>query len=95
MPERIRRWGSGLAVPIPKALADRLGLAEGTAVELAAAGGRLVVTPAGQDYDLAASVEGITGENRHGETDWAPPRGLEATLEEWLSPEDEEAYRDL
>jgi antitoxin MazE len=69
-----------LAIRIPKALADELGIREGTKVDLTVSGGSLQLTPAApptRRYTLAELVAGITPENTHEELDWGPPVGTE------------------
>jgi antitoxin component of MazEF toxin-antitoxin module len=45
MRAQIGRWGNGLALRIPKHLADALAIGEGTAVAIGMEGGRLVLMP--------------------------------------------------
>ena len=63
----VRQWGNSLALRIPKALAERSRLADGTEVELAFEGGRLVVTPVAPAPSLAELLARVTDENRHDE----------------------------
>lgn len=74
----VRQWGNSLALRIPKALAERSCLAEGTEVELALEGGRLVVTPVAPTPSLAELLARVSDENRHGEVGTGPPWGREA-----------------
>lgn len=77
METQVGRWGNSLAVRIPQAFARELRVEEGGMVELTLADGTLVVTPARRGYDLDRLVAAITPENRHGETDWGEPEGVE------------------
>ncbi len=72
----VSRWGSSLAVRIPKALAEQWGVEEGSAVELFAEGGDIVLRK--RSYDLAELVAGMSAENAHPEMDWGAPQGDEA-----------------
>ncbi|HOC42517.1 MAG TPA: AbrB/MazE/SpoVT family DNA-binding domain-containing protein [Thermoanaerobaculales bacterium] len=75
---RVQRWGNSLAVRIPKAFADDLGLADGAAVELTLDEGSLVLRPQLQPtYRLEELLDRVTRENRHGEEDLGPPAGGE------------------
>ena len=74
----VRRWGNSLAIRIPKALAERSRLAEGTEVELAVDGGRLVVTPVSPVPSLDDLLARVTDENRHGEVGTGSAVGREA-----------------
>ena len=76
---RIIKCGNGLAVRIPKAVAEELRLKAGDSVMLTASEGlielrRAMLTP-------KELVAGITPENRHGEIDWGPDVGKE--IVEW------------
>lgn len=72
---RVTRWGNSLAVRIPRAVAEQVRLEEGGEVEMTVEDGRIVVWPRPPTYDLDELVEGITPENRHGETDWGEAEG--------------------
>ena len=72
---RISKWGSSLAVRIPKAIAEEWGVKEGTAIELSrdSKGVRLRK----RKYTLEEMVESLKGADLHPEVDWGPPRGKE------------------
>ena len=74
----VRRWGNSLALRIPKVLAERSRLAEGTEVEIAVEDGRLVVTPISPTPSLDDLLARVTDENRHGEVGTGPAVGREA-----------------
>ena len=78
MQARIAKWGNSLGVRIPKALAEEIGLDEGTNVEVTVSGRNLVLAPARSQYSLNELVARITPKNRHGETDWGPSVGNES-----------------
>ena len=71
----VSRWGSSLAVRIPKALAEQWGVEEGSAIEFFAEGGDIVLRK--RRYDLAELVAGMSPEESHPETDWGAPQGDE------------------
>ena len=71
----IRKWGSSLAVRIPKAVAEQCGVSEGSAVEMEAQAGRIVLRK--RAYDLAEMLNGITADNLHAEQDFGEPEGNE------------------
>ncbi|MDZ4791347.1 MAG: AbrB/MazE/SpoVT family DNA-binding domain-containing protein [Hyphomicrobiales bacterium] len=75
MQTQISKWGNSLAVRIPKAHAEQLGLLDGMTVELEAAGDAITITKT--KYDLGAMLNAITPENLHGETGWGAPVGRE------------------
>jgi antitoxin MazE len=63
MQTHIARWGNSLALRIPRAVADRLGLKEGGAVELWVEEERLVVRSSRGAVRLDELLAGITPEN--------------------------------
>jgi antitoxin MazE len=76
----IAKWGNSLAVRVPKHIADELGLAAGTPVELRVEDGRLVLAkprPKLPRYKLSELLEGYDGTNNHPEVDWGPDVGRE------------------
>lgn len=78
MKTSIQKWGSSLALRIPKLFAEEANLAENTAVELSVVGGKLVVSAVDESIPtLNELVAGITEDNRHGEVDWGRPVGRE------------------
>jgi antitoxin MazE len=76
--QTVCKWGNSLAVRIPAAFAETVGLCEGTEVDLNIQAGRLIVAPVRQQrYDLQQLLEQITPENRHDLVDWGKPVGKE------------------
>ena len=75
----ISKWGNSLAVRIPAAFAETVGLEEGSEVEVKIRAGQLIVIPAvSRRYDLRRLVEQITPENSHELIDWGKPAGKES-----------------
>lgn len=72
----ISKWGTSLAIRIPKTLAQQWGVENGTAIEMTPEGDSLVLRK--HTYDLATMLSQITPENLHKEVDWGPARGAEA-----------------
>jgi antitoxin MazE len=77
MQVQIARWGNSLGLRIPKDLAAQTGLRAGARVEIAAAGDRIVITPARSRYALADLLDGVTPEAMREAFDWGPDRGRE------------------
>jgi antitoxin MazE len=73
----VARWGNSLGLRIPKDIALRVGLCEGSRVEVEAAGGRIIITPARPRYVLADLLKGMTPEAMREAFDWGPDRGRE------------------
>ncbi|MCY4396955.1 MAG: AbrB/MazE/SpoVT family DNA-binding domain-containing protein [Rhodospirillaceae bacterium] len=71
----IRKWGSSLAVRIPKAIAEQCEVSEGSAVEMDAQDGRIVLRK--KSHDLADMLSRITADNLHAEQDFGEPEGNE------------------
>jgi antitoxin MazE len=74
---RVAKWGNSLGVRIPRAAAKKVGLTEGTSVEVKIAGRTLVLALAAPEYRLEDLVAKITPKNRHRETSWDGPVGNE------------------
>ncbi len=77
MQTRIQRWGNSLALRIPKAFAENLGLTDNVSVELTVSGGKLVVVPSTRPR-LADLLADVTDANLHRAEDWGEPAGNEA-----------------
>lgn len=74
----VAKWGNSLAVRIPKGVADDAHLVDGTEVEIAVEGGRVVLAPTPPTYCLEDLLAGITDDNQHPELFVDAPRGEEA-----------------
>ena len=72
---RVSKWGSSLAVRIPKAIAEEWGVKEGTQIELTREGNGVNLRK--RRYDLDEMIESMKGADLHPEVDWGPPRGKE------------------
>lgn len=77
MKGRIARWGNSLGVRIPRDIAGRVGLADGTTVEIEARGDRVVISPSRPRYRLEDLLVGMTPKGMHKAFDWGPDRGRE------------------
>lgn len=71
----IAKWGSSLAVRIPKPICELWGVREGSLIELVPKDGHVVMYR--KAYDLDDMLARITSENRHPEVDAGPARGKE------------------
>ncbi len=72
----VSRWGTSLAIRIPKPIAEQWGVQEGSAIEIVPQGEQVVLRR--KTYDLEDLVTQITPENLHSEQDFGPPQGNEA-----------------
>ena len=78
MRARVSRWGNSLAIRLPREVASRAEVAEGTEIEITLEDRRIVVRPMPTAPTLEELVDAITDEHRHEETDWGGPVGREA-----------------
>ncbi len=76
MDSTISMWGNSLALRVPKAYAKKVGLKNGTKVEIIVQGSHLVVKPL-KEYSLKALVGQISPENTYEEVDFGEPEGKE------------------
>ena len=73
--QHVRKWGSSLAVRIPKAIAEQWGVSEGSAIEMESRGDRVVMRK--KAYDLDDMLSRVTADNLHPEQDTGEPQGNE------------------
>lgn len=79
MRTKVQKWGNSLALRIPKTFAEELQIVSEAIVELTLEDGKLVIAPpAGDVYQLEQLLDRITADNRHEESDWGAPVGLES-----------------
>jgi antitoxin MazE len=70
METRVQKWGNSLAVRIPKALADEVGLGDNSPVRISLRDKQLVVVPLAKPmFSLATLLSQVTEANLHGEVD--------------------------
>ena len=78
MQAKVKNWGNSLAVRIPKAFADEIGLTDESLVELKLEADHIILTPVrAPKYNLDDLVAKITDDNVHGEVDTGGPVGNE------------------
>jgi antitoxin MazE len=73
----VAKWGNSLGVRVPKDIAARVGLREGSRVEMIAEGDRIVLTVARPAYTLEELLVGTTPEAMHEAFDWGDDLGRE------------------
>lgn len=79
MKARIRKWGNSLALRIPRAVADELGLERDSLVDLTMMRKKLVVAPAPKERLCLEDLLGqVTSGNLQAEADFGSPVGREA-----------------
>lgn len=77
MQVQVARWGNSLGVRIPKEIAGRAGLAEGSRVEIALEKGQIVLSPARPRYRLEDLLQGVSRRAMREAFDWGPDVGRE------------------
>ena len=76
---KVQKWGNSLAVRIPKAFAEELGLENSTVVEMSLSEGQLVMKAAApRRWKLEDLLAQVTPENIHAEIDSGESVGREA-----------------
>ena len=73
--QQLGKWGSSLAVRIPKVVAEQCGIIEGERVQLVAHRDGVLIRK--HKYDLTAMVNEITPNNIHHEQGFGKPLGKE------------------
>ena len=81
---RICKWGSSLAVHIPKPIPKQRGLHEGSAVEMVSRGNQVMLRQ--KTYSLGDILATVTDENLHPEVDTGSAQGNEAWQKGPTSP---------
>ena len=71
----ISKWGTSLAVRIPKPIAEQWGVREGSAIEIVSCGDQVVLCK--KCYNLDDMLAGVTADNLHPEMDTSPALGKE------------------
>ena len=78
MRTRIQRWGNGLALRIPRRIADEAGPTSGTTVDVEVADGKIVVVPRPvSTFTLEDLLAQVSEQNRHDAADTDPAVGRE------------------
>jgi len=74
----VQKWGNSLALRIPSSIAKDIQLRQGSSVEVAVEGGRMIVKPSKKrKLSLPQLLKGVTKGNLHSEQDWGAPVGRE------------------
>nr|WP_160043685.1 MULTISPECIES: AbrB/MazE/SpoVT family DNA-binding domain-containing protein [Paenibacillus] len=72
----VQKWGNSLGIRIPKSLALKVGLEEGSEIDLDVENGHLVIKP--KSTTLGELLTQVTPENLHEEVSTGEPEGREA-----------------
>ena len=71
----ISKWGTSLAIRIPKPIAEQWGVREGSAIEIVSRGNQVVLRK--KSYSLDDMLANVTPGNLHSELDTSPALGNE------------------
>ncbi len=71
-------WGANIALRLPRDIARQAGFSNGTAVEVEARDGEVIVRAAAPRYRLDDLLRGMTPETMRDAFDWGPDQGREA-----------------
>ena len=77
MQVQISKWGNSLGVRVPKDVAAKLGLTEGSRVDISVEGDRLVISTRRPVFTLDELLVGMTPESMRDAFDWGPDVGRE------------------
>jgi antitoxin MazE len=78
METRVQKWGNSLALRIPKALADEVGLKNNASVQMTLHDKKLVIELTSPlTFDLDEMLARVTDQNLHSEVDTGPAVGVE------------------
>jgi antitoxin MazE len=78
METRVQKWGNSLALRIPKALADEVGLKNNVPVQLSLQDKKLIIElTIPSTFDLDEMLARVTDQNLHSEVDTGPAVGVE------------------
>ncbi|WP_270169489.1 AbrB/MazE/SpoVT family DNA-binding domain-containing protein [Paenibacillus sp. SYP-B4298] len=72
---QVQKWGNSLGIRIPKSLAMKVGIEEGTEVDLHIEDGHLLIKPKSATLDELLSQ--VTSDNVHTEIPTGDPQGRE------------------
>ena len=73
----VSKWGNSLAIRIPKNIADKINLKEGTAISIDVSDNNIVITPKTIRYTLEELLAEASSEDFDGEYDWGETVGEE------------------
>lgn len=75
---KLKKWGNSLAIRIPQAVVQDLGLSTDSNLQLTSNGTVVTIKPANRkNLSLEALLDKITPENLQQESDWGKPAGKE------------------
>lgn len=73
---QVQKWGNSLGIRIPKSLALKIGIEEGSEVDLDVENGHLIIKP--KSATLDELLAHVTPDNLHKEVSTGKPQGRES-----------------
>lgn len=73
--QRLSKWGNSLGLRVPQAIAEQLGLRDGSEVTMRVSGDTIVISRAKPSFRLDDLLDALQPEHRHEEIDWGEPKG--------------------
>jgi len=77
----LTRWGNSLGLRIPKAMTEKIGLTDGSRVEVQMEDDRIVISSARPRYVLRDLLVGVTPDDMRDAFDWGEDVGREIVEE--------------
>ncbi len=77
MDTTIQKWGNSLAIRIPKAFADEIGLDQGSEIDIQIVDGQIVIKPVKKPTYVETLLSHVTEDNLHAEVDTGTATGDE------------------
>jgi antitoxin MazE len=77
MQVQVAKWGNSLGLRVPKEVAAKVGLSEGSRVEMSTEGSTITISVERPVYALAELLEDTTPENMREAWDWGADVGRE------------------
>lgn len=79
MTTKVQKWGNSLAVRLPKEIADKFNLSEGSSVFVIPEKKSITIKPtiSKKEYSLEGLLKKITSKNKHKELEWGKVKGKE------------------
>jgi antitoxin MazE len=74
---KVQKWGNSLAIRIPRAFAEQLGVQQDSEVDLSLDRDRLIMKPIRTKPSLSVLLRQVTDENIHAEVATGEPTGRE------------------
>ena len=73
----VAKWGNSLAIRIPKNVAEKIDLQEGSSISITVNDNNIIITPEAPKYTLEELLAGANSEDFDGEYDWGEAVGEE------------------